>query len=149
MTKQIDLNRYTDFVEGVTSQSSNDLTTFMNSLDRVDGNYHMVEGAGMKHGPDVNVPLLITAAMGMSGESGEFSEIVKKIMFHGKNLTLETHQHLQKELGDVIWYWTNACRALGVDPNTVIADNVAKLESRYPGGKFDPYHSENRKDGDI
>ena len=149
MTKNIDLNKYTDFVEGVTSQSSNDLTTFMNSLDRVDGNYNMVEGAGMKHGPDVNVPLLITAAMGMCGEAGEFSEIVKKIMFHGKNLTLETHQHLQKELGDVIWYWTNACRALGVDPNTVIADNVSKLESRYPGGKFDPYHSENRKDGDI
>ena len=144
MTKQIDLNRYTDFVEGVTSQSSNDLTTFMNSLDRVDGNFE--NGV---HGPDVNVPLLITAAMGMSGEAGEFSEIVKKIMFHGKTLTTETHQHLQKELGDVIWYWTNACRALGVDPNTVVADNVAKLESRYPGGEFDPYYSENRSDGDI
>ena len=144
MTKYIDLNKYTEFVEGVTSQASNDLTTFMNSLDRVDGNFE-----NGKHGPDVNVPLLITATMGMSGEAGEFSEIVKKLMFHGKTLTVETHQHLQKELGDVIWYWTNACRALGVDPNQVIADNVTKLESRYPGGKFDPYHSENRKDGDI
>ena len=96
-TKKIDLNRYSEFVEGVTSKASNDLTTFMDSLDRVDGNYEDGE-----HGPDVNVPLLITAAMGMSGESGEFSEIVKKIMFHGKQLTPEIHKHLQKELGDVI-----------------------------------------------
>ena len=143
-TKRIDLNRYSEFVEGVTSKASNDLTTFMGSLDRVDGNYEDGE-----HGPDVNVPLLITAAMGMSGESGEFSEIVKKIIFHGKQLTPEIHKHLQKELGDVIWYWTNACRALDVDPNTIIADNVAKLESRYPGGKFDAWYSDNRQEGDV
>ncbi len=150
MTKKIDLNRYTKFVEGVTSTASNDLTTFMDSLDRVDANFEVFDGgATAKHGPDVNVPLLITAAMGMSGETGEFSEIVKKILFHGKNLNVETHQHLQKELGDVIWYWTNACRALGVDPDKIIADNVSKLESRYPGGKFDAFYSENRKDGDI
>jgi NTP pyrophosphatase (non-canonical NTP hydrolase) len=146
MTKKIDLNKYTKFVEGVTSKASNDLTTFMDSLDRLDGNFNTVTDM---HGPDVNVPLLLTAAMGMSGETGEFSEIVKKLVFHGKELTVETHQHLQKELGDVIWYWTNACRALGVDPDTIIADNVTKLESRYPGGKFDPFYSENRKDGDI
>jgi len=143
-TKKIDLNRYSEFVEGVTSKASNDLTTFMDSLDRVDGNYEDGE-----HGPDVNVPLLITAAMGMSGESGEFSEIVKKIMFHGKQLTPEIHKHLQKELGDVIWYWTNACRALDVDPNTIIADNVSKLENRYPGGKFDAWYSDNRQEGDV
>ena len=146
MTKKIDLNKYTKFVEGVTSKASNDLTTFMDSLDRLDGNFNTVTDM---HGPDVNVPLLLTAAMGMSGETGEFSEIVKKLVFHGKELTVETHQHLQKELGDVIWYWTNACRALGVDPDTITADNVTKLESRYPGGKFDPFYSENRKDGDI
>jgi NTP pyrophosphatase (non-canonical NTP hydrolase) len=150
MTKKIDLNRYTKFVEGVTSTASNDLTTFMDSLDRVDANFEVFDGgATAKHGPDVNVPLLITAAMGMSGETGEFSEIVKKILFHGKNLDTDTHKHLQKELGDIIWYWTNACRALGVDPDQVIADNVSKLESRYPGGKFDAFYSENRKDGDI
>jgi NTP pyrophosphatase (non-canonical NTP hydrolase) len=140
MTKNIDLKKYTDFVTAITSKESNDLTSFMNSCDRLDGN----DG-----GPDVNVPLLITSAMGMSGEAGEFSEIVKKAVFHSKAFTEETKAHASKELGDVIWYWTNACRSLGLDPNRVIADNVAKLEARYPGGKFDAYNSDNREDGDI
>jgi NTP pyrophosphatase (non-canonical NTP hydrolase) len=148
MTKQIDLNRYAEFVEGVTSQMSNDLTTFIDRLDRVDDGYEK-DGDEYITFPDVNVPLLITAAMGMGGEAGEFSEIVKKVMFHGKDLNAEVHAHLAKELGDVIWYWTNACRALKLDPNKVISDNVAKLEARYPGGKFDVFSSENRKEGDI
>lgn len=140
----IDLQKYTQFVEAITSKESNDLTSFMNSCDRLDGNYENGE-----HGPDVNVPLLITSAMGMSGEAGEFSEIVKKAIFHSKAFTEETKAHASKELGDVIWYWTNACRSLGLDPNQVIADNVAKLESRYPGGKFNADSSANRADGDI
>lgn len=142
----IDLNKYSDFVEAITSQASNDLTTFINSLDRVDGNY---DATTATHGPDVNVPLLLTGAMGMCGESGEFSEIVKKVIFHGKKLDEEVHAHLVKELGDVIWYWTNTCRALGIDPNTVIERNVAKLESRYPGGTFSVYASETRDSEDI
>ena len=56
---------------------------------------------------------------------------------------------MKRELGDIMWYWVNACRALDLDPNDVIAENVNKLESRYPGGKFDMYYSENRKDNDI
>ena len=143
---KIDLNKYTDFVEAITSQASNDLTTFINSLDRVDGNYDAVQDL---HGPDVNVPLLLTGAMGMCGEAGEFSEIVKKVLFHSKPLTEEVHAHLVKELGDVIWYWTNTCRALGVNPNDVIALNVTKLEGRYPGGEFSAAASETRKEGDI
>lgn len=148
MTNKIDLTKYAEFVEGVTSKTSEDLTTFMDRLDRVDANWEVIDGE-RKHGPEVNVPLLITAAMGMCGEAGEFSEIVKKVMFHGKTLTPEVHQHLQKELGDVIWYWTNACRALGVSPDQVIANNVEKLLDRYPGGTFDPFSSENRKIGDV
>ncbi|MEI6567942.1 MAG: nucleoside triphosphate pyrophosphohydrolase family protein [Verrucomicrobiota bacterium] len=143
---QIDLDKYTDFVSAITSEASNDLTTFINSLDRVDGNYDDKQDL---HGPDVNVPLLLTGAMGMCGEAGEFSEIVKKVLFHSKPLTEEVHAHLVKELGDVIWYWTNTCRALGVNPNDVIALNVAKLESRYPGGTFSAAASETRKEGDI
>ena len=57
----IDLNRYQEFVEKVTSPASNDLTTFMDTLDRIDANYELFDGE-MRHGPDVNVPLLITAA---------------------------------------------------------------------------------------
>jgi len=70
-------------------------------------------------------------------------------LFQGKPLSDETLFHLKRELGDVIWYWINACRALDLDPNEVIAENVKKLESRYPNGSFDPYYSENRKAGDL
>lgn len=143
---QVDLNAYTKFVQAVTSKASNDLTTFMNRLDVIDGNYDF---ANSQHGPSVNVPLMLTGAMGLCSESGELMEIVKKIIFQGKSLTEETHFHMIRELGDVIWYWTNMCRALGVDPNAVIAENVTKLESRYPGGRFDVYHSEHRQQGDL
>ena len=146
---QIDLEKYTQFVETVTSKESNDLTTFMDRLDRVDGNYEDFDGAGSRHGPDVNVPLLLTAAIGLAAETGEFCEIPKKIFFQGKKLDEDTLFHMKRELGDVFWYWTNACRALHLDPNDVIAENVRKLESRYPGGKFDPYYSENRQAGDL
>jgi NTP pyrophosphatase (non-canonical NTP hydrolase) len=147
---QVDLQKYQEFVKGVTSEPSNDLTTFIRRLDRIDGNYEAYGPNGeMQHGPDINVPLLLTAALGLAAETGEFCEIPKKIFFQGKNLSEENVFHMKRELGDVIWYWINACRALNLDPNDVIAENVKKLESRYPGGKFDVAHSENRKDGDI
>jgi NTP pyrophosphatase (non-canonical NTP hydrolase) len=143
---QIDLNKYKEFVSAITSKASDDLTTFHDSLDRLDANY---DDNTNSHGPDINVPLYITCAMGMCGEAGEFSEIAKKVIFHGKPFTDETLAHAVKELGDVIWYWTNACRALGVDPNEVIALNVKKLEARYPGGTFSAAASETRAVGDI
>ena len=144
----IDLNRYTEFVEKVTSQPSNDLTTFMNTLDRLDANYEVFDGE-MRHGPDVNVPLLLTGALGMAAETGEFCEIPKKIFVQGKALNEEAVFHMKRELGDIMWYWINACRALNLDPNEVIAEDVRKLESRYPGGSFDPFYSENRQQGDL
>jgi NTP pyrophosphatase (non-canonical NTP hydrolase) len=146
MSNQIDLNKYHDFVQAVTSQPSNDLTTFMNRLDELDANY---DSATESHGPDVNVPLLITAALGLAAETGEFCEIPKKMLFQGKPLTEENLFHMKRELGDVIWYWINACRALHLDPNDVILENIKKLESRYPGGKFDAHYSENRVQGDL
>jgi NTP pyrophosphatase (non-canonical NTP hydrolase) len=144
----VDLNKYSDFVKEVTSTPSNDLTTFINTLDRLDANYELFDGV-MRHGPDVNIPLLITACMGLAAESGEFIEIPKKILFQGKALTEENIFHMKRELGDIMWYWINACRALGLDPNEVIEENVNKLKSRYPGGEFDVHHSENRKEGDL
>jgi len=144
----IDLNRYAGFVEKVTSEASNDLTTFMDTLDRIDANYEVFDGE-MRHGPDVNVPLLLTGALGMAAECGEFCEIPKKIFFQGKALNEEAVFHMKRELGDIMWYWINACRALHLDPNDVIAENVRKLESRYPGGHFDPFYSENRQQGDL
>ena len=146
MKPQIDLNKYKDFVEAVTSKPSNDLTTFMDRLDELDGNFNSETN---HHGPDINVPLLLTAALGLAAETGEFCEIPKKMFFQGKPLNEENVFHMKRELGDVIWYWINACRALRLDPNEVIDENIRKLESRYPGGSFDAHYSENRKDGDI
>lgn len=143
---QIDLIKYSDFVAAVTSKESNDLTSFMDRLDVVDGNFNSEKA---QHGPDINVPLLLTAAIGMAAETGEFCEIPKKIFFQGKTPSEDAVFHMKRELGDVMWYWVNACRALHLDPNDVIAENVRKLEARYPGGAFDAFYSENRKQGDL
>jgi NTP pyrophosphatase (non-canonical NTP hydrolase) len=146
----VDLNKYMEFVEAVTSKESQDLTSFMNQLDRLDGNYEAYGADGEYiHGPNVNVPLLLCGAIGLGSETGEFQEIVKKCVFQGKPLSEDTVFHMKRELGDIMWYWVNACRALELDPNDVVAENVKKLEARYPGGKFDVYHSENRKEGDL
>ena len=142
----VDLNRYSQFVNAVTSMPSKDLTTFMNRLDELDGNFNDKTDT---HGPDINVPLLLTAALGLAAETGEFCEIPKKMYFQGKPLNEENVFHMKRELGDVMWYWINACRALGLDPNDVIEENVNKLKSRYPGGEFDVHHSENRREGDL
>lgn len=143
---KIDLNKYKEFVLAVCSDASKDLTAFMNRLDDIDINYDVnLQG----YGPQVNVPLLLTASTGLGSEGGEFQEIVKKIFFQGKPLNDDTVFHMKRELGDIIWYWANACNALGLDPDDVIAENVKKLEARYPGGSFDAHYSENRKAGDL
>ena len=142
----VNLNRYSEFVGAVTSEPSKDLTTFMDRLDQLDGNFNFETDT---HGPDVNVPLLITAALGLAAETGEFCEIPKKMLFQGKPLTEESLFHMKRELGDVMWYWINACRALNLDPDAVIEENVNKLMSRYPGGTFNVHSSENRQQGDI
>jgi len=132
-----DLNKYKDFVAEVTSLESNSTMVLNNT---------MIE---LEKESGVNIALLLTGAIGMASEGGEFSEIVKKCVFQGKPLNDETIFHAKRELGDIAWYWINSCRALGLDPNEVIAENVKKLEARYPGGKFDVYYSENRQEGDL
>ena len=135
--KMIDLNRYKEFVEKVTSLQSNEigsLTTQLETLEKESG---------------VNIALLLTGAIGIASEGGEFSEIVKKCVFQGKPLNDETVFHAKRELGDIMWYWINSCRALGLDPNEVVEENVNKLKARYPGGEFDVHYSENRKEGDL
>jgi len=133
---KIDLNKYQEFVQEVTSQESNDSGEMAMAISKL-------EESG------VNVSLLLTGAVGISAEGGEFMEIVKKCIFQGKPLSKETQFHAKRELGDIMWYWINSCRALNIDPNDVIAENVRKLEARYPGGSFDAYYSENRQDGDL
>lgn len=133
----IDLNRYKEFVEQVTSAESNHTSQLISKLQ----NLHSMT--------DVNPALLLTAAIGLAAETGEFAELPKKIVFQGKPCDEDTIFHMKRELGDIMWYWVNACRALGLDPNDVVEENVRKLESRYPGGKFDVHYSENRKSGDL
>ena len=81
-------------------------------------------------------------------ESGEFVEIVKKMILQGKPASEENIFHMKRELGDIIWYWTTACAALGLDPYEVISENQKKLEARY-GEKFEVQRSEVRKEGDL
>ena len=131
----IDLNKYKEFVSAVTSQESNNvrkLTDKLHELDRT-----------------INISLLMTGGIGLASEGGEFNEIVKKCVFQGKPLNDETIFHMKRELGDIMWYWVNACRALELDPNEVVEENVNKLKARYPGGEFDVHYSENRKEGDL
>lgn len=136
---QIDLNKYSRFVIEVTSDASKDITEFMNRLDDLEST----------EGVNINAPLLLTAGIGLASEGGEFNEIVKKMYFQGKPLNEDNVFHMKRELGDIMWYWVNACNALGLDPNEVIAENVNKLKARYPGGEFNVWHSENRKEGDL
>ena len=135
MNKQIDLNSYQNFVEVVTSDASNNLDAMSQRMNELN--------------ETVNISLLMTGAVGLSAEGGELMEIVKKCVFQGKPMDEDTVFHMKRELGDIMWYWINACRAIGEDPNDVIAENVRKLQKRYPGGEFDPYYSENRQDGDL
>ena len=134
---QIDLNKYQDFVREVTSKESNYPDELVDRIEDLNTN------------SSINPSLLLTAAMGLAAEGGEFVEIPKKIFFQGKPVNEENIFHMKRELGDIMWYWINACRALNLDPNDVIAENVNKLKSRYPGGEFDAYYSENRKTGDL
>ena len=90
---------------------------------------------------------LLTASIGMQAESGEFSEVIKKIIYQGKPYNEDERYHLKRELGDVLWYWIQGCTALGYTPQEVMEENIKKLEARYPNG-FEVVRSEVRADGD-
>jgi NTP pyrophosphatase (non-canonical NTP hydrolase) len=132
----IDFLKYAKFVNEVTSQESKDHEAFIYRLQELEG-----EGFHSER--------LLTAAVGMCAEAGEFTEIIKKTLFQGKPVTEENLFHLKREMGDIMWYFMQACMALDVSPEEIIEMNVEKLKSRYPGGEFDVHYSENRAEGDI
>ena len=134
---KVDLNKYQQFVSSVTSEESNSKTAMATRMEAIESQ------------SSVNTALLMTGAIGIASEGGEFAEIIKKCIFQGKPMDDETVFHCKRELGDIMWYWINSCRALGLDPNEVVAENVNKLKARYPGGEFDVHYSENRKEGDL
>jgi NTP pyrophosphatase (non-canonical NTP hydrolase) len=127
---------YSDFVAKVTSEPSMDLDALKRSFDDIENN------------SNIKTARLLTAALGLGSETGEFVEIVKKMILQGKPPSDENIFHMKRELGDIMWYWTTACASLGLDPFEVINENQKKLEARY-GEKFEINRSEVRKEGDL
>ena len=132
----IDFNRYEEFVSAVTSDASTNFVDFADRIGELDR-----EGA--------NIERLLTSGVGINAEGGEFLEIIKKMVFQGKPWDEHNRKHLIIELGDVMWYVMQACMALDVSLDEVVEGNVDKLKKRYPGGEFNVYQSENRKEGDL
>ena len=133
----VDTNKYLDFVTEVTSLPSTDLAALLSRITELD-----IE-------QDADVPRLLTAALGLTAESGEFTEVVKKIILQGKPYNEDNVFHMKRELGDICWYIAQACMALDTSFDEIIEMNVDKLKARYPGGEFDVHKSENRKEGDL
>ena len=133
----VDTNKYLDFVTEVTSLPSTDLAALLSRITELD-----IEN-------DADVPRLLTAALGLTAESGEFTEVVKKIILQGKPYNEENVFHMKRELGDICWYLAQACMALDTTFDEIIEMNVDKLKARYPGVEFDVHKSENRKEGDL
>ena len=132
----VDFKRYEKFVDAVTSDSSKDFVALADRMGELDR-----QGACIER--------LTTAGIGLAAESGEFLEIVKKMVFQGKPWTDDNRKHLIIELGDVMWYVAQACMALDISFDEVIEGNIKKLEKRYPGGHFDIHDSENRAADDL
>ena len=138
MSKEVKefFSTYSDFVTKVTSDPSLDMDVLNKSLEDIESK------------SEIKIPRLLTAALGLGSETGEFVEIVKKMILQGKPASEENIFHMKRELGDIMWYWTTACASLGLDPYEVISENQKKLEARY-GEKFEVQRSEVRKEGDL
>ena len=132
----IDLQKYVEFVDTTTSSPSKDNASFTARITDLESKGFPTER-------------LLTAAVGMSAEAGEFTEIVKKIIFQGKAVNEENLFHLKRELGDIMWYVSQACIGLDISLEEVIQMNFEKLSARYPEGAFSIERSENRKEGDL
>ena len=128
------IDDYAKFVDHTTSTESKDYVALVDRLWAIEDT--------------ANLPRLLTAVIGMQSETGEFAEIVKKCIFQGKELDESVKFHLMRELGDIIWYWSQGVMSLGYSPSDVIKENIKKLEKRYPDG-FEVFRSENRAEGDI
>jgi len=135
--KVIDSDKYIEFVRQTTSPASSDFAQLLARMTELEAN------------DDADVPRLLTAALGMSAEAGEFTEVVKKIILQGKPYTEENVFHMKRELGDICWYIAQACMALDTSFREIMEMNYEKLSARYPEGAFDVYRSENRVEGDL
>ena len=121
---------YIDFVNSVTSDPSK------NQIDFVDALMIMEEQGAVPS-------RLLTAALGLNGEASEFSELIKKCIFQGKEYDDTTKNKLKDELSDVMWYIAQGCIALDISIEELMDINMAKLKDRYPTG-FDKGRSNAR-----
>ena len=133
---KVNTDAYLEFVNAVTSQPSQDANAFEYRIQEL-----REEG--------FETHRLLTASVGMCAEAGEFTEVVKKIIFQGKPVTEENLFHLKRELGDIMWYVAQACMALDISLDEITDMNIDKLSKRFPDGHFSEYYSENRKEGDL
>ena len=130
------IEEYMDFVDKVTSEASK-------SSDKMNERVEYLNSNG------VEVSRLLTASIGLSGEVGELNEIIKKILFQAKTYDSVTHEHMKRELGDILWYVTQACLALNIDLLDVMKANKDKLSQRFPNNQFRKNDDINRKSGDF
>ena len=137
MKQVMDTNKYINFVKETTSPASKDFAQLLSRMTELEVT------------DDVDVSRLLTAALGISAEAGEFTEIVKKILLQGKPYNEDNVFHMKRELGDICWYIAQACMALDTNFEEILEINYQKLSARYPEGTFSVHKSENRNDGDV
>ena len=130
-------DEYIDFVIGLVSPASKNLEDLVSRLEYLDTSTDYI-----------NIPGMITGAKGLTCESAEVEDIIKKVVFQGKPLDEETLHHIKLELGDALFYFVLLCDALDTDPKEVMLMNIDKLSKRFTSGKFTVVESENRKEGD-
>ena len=126
------MQNYVEFVKQTTSAPSLDYAIMATRFAELEAN-------------GVNTTQLLTAALGLTAEAGEFTEVVKKIVFQGKPYNEDNVFHMKRELGDICWYLAQAFMALDTNFEEILDMNIEKLSARYPEGTFDEYYSENRK----
>ena len=83
---------------------------------------------------------LCNCALGLTGESGEFADHIKKHLYQGHKIDAD---YLINELGDIMWYVAVAAERLGFNLSEVMEINIEKLKKRYPNG-FEVEKSINR-----
>ena len=123
------------FVDDVTSEATRDCDVF---LDRIE---ELQDGDMVWSQPQ----RLLTGAIGICSEGGELLDLVKKLIFQGKEPTDELRNKIKNELGDVMWYVQQVLITMEWDLEEVLAENTKKLSGRYPEG-FDVDKSENRSE---
>jgi NTP pyrophosphatase (non-canonical NTP hydrolase) len=126
---------YQDFVFTLTSKPSKNVNVLAHRLNELNQTF--------------NAAMLATTGLGLASEAGEYAEIVKKMLFQGKEPTKDNIFHMKRELGDILFYFTLACILLDTSISEIEEMNREKLEARYNELVFSVFQSENRKIGDL